>query len=88
MKRRRFIDCGEAGQVRLAAAARGRDQVHAAGRPVRGRLPAIAHRDVVPSALCADAGGRRRSEARCAAKKLYAVHECTNQCARVGFYNY
>ena len=65
MKRCRFIDCGEAGHVRLAAAARGRDQVHAAARPVRGRLPAVAHRDVVPSALRADAGGRRRSEARC-----------------------
>ena len=25
---------------------------------------------------------------RAAAEKLYAVHECTNQCARVGFYNY
>jgi hypothetical protein len=38
MKRCRFIDCGEAGRVRLAAAARGRDQAHAAARPVRGRL--------------------------------------------------
>ena len=65
MKRCRFIDCGETGRVRLAAAARGRDQVHAAARPVRGRLPAVAHRDVVPSALRADAGGRRRSRCRC-----------------------
>ena len=64
-------------RVRLAAAARGRDQVHAAGRPVRGRLPAVAHRDVVPSALCADAGGRRRSEARCRREALCRarVHE-------------
>ena len=35
MKRCRFIDCGEASRVRLAAAARGRDQAHAAARPVR-----------------------------------------------------
>ena len=77
MKRCRFIDCGEAGRVRLAATARGRGQVHAAARPVRGRLPAVAHRDVVPSALRADAGGRRRSEARCRREALCRarVHE-------------
>ena len=56
--------------------------MHAAGRPVRGRLPAIAHRDVVSSALCADAGLQEAAavQKRAAAEKLYAVHECTNQC--------
>ena len=87
MKRCRFIDCGEAGRVRLAAAARGRDQVHAAARPVRGRLPAVAHRDVVPSALRAmqEAAAAQK---RAAAEKLYAAHERTNQCVRVVLYNY
>ena len=28
------------------------------------------------------------AQKRAAAEMLYAVHECTNQCARVGFYNY
>ena len=87
MKRCRFIDCGEAGRVRLAAAARGRDQVHAAARPVRGRLPAVAHRDVVPSALRAEMQEAAAAQKRAAAEKLYVVHECTNQCAQVGFYN-
>ena len=87
MKRCRFIDCGEAGRVRLAAAARGRDQVHAAARPVRGRLPAVAHRDVVPSALRAEMQEAAAAQKRAAAEKLYAVHECTNQCAQVGVYN-
>ena len=27
------------------------------------------------------------AQKRAAAEKLYAVHECTNQCAQVGFYN-
>ena len=87
MKRCRFIDCGEAGRVRLAAAARGRDQVHAAARPVRGRLPAVSptemwyHLRFVPMQEAAAA------QKRAAAEKLNVVHECTNQCAQVGFYN-
>ena len=28
------------------------------------------------------------AQKRAAAEKLYAVHECTNQCAQVGFYNH
>ena len=44
MKRCRFIDCGEAGRVRLAAAARGRDQVHAAARPDGRRLVSVGRR--------------------------------------------
>ena len=88
MKRCRFIDCGEAGRVRLAATARGRGQVHAAARPVRGRLPAVAHRDVVPSALFVPMQEAATAQKRAAAEKLYAVHERTNQCVRVVFYNY
>ena len=88
MKRCRFIDCGEAGRVRLAATARGRGQVHAAARPVRGRLPAVSptemwyHLRFVPMQEAAAA------QKRAAAEKLYAVHERTNQCVRVVFYNY
>ena len=28
------------------------------------------------------------TQKRAAAEKLDALHECTNQCAQVGFYNY
>ena len=88
MKRCRFIDCGEAGRVRLAAAARGRDQVHAAARPVRGRLPTVAHRRMWYHQRFVPMQEAAAAQKRAAAEKLYAVHECTNQCAQVGFYNH
>ena len=56
MKRCRFIDCGEAGRVRLAAAARGRDQVHAAARPDGRRLVSVGRRLLGGAKACVTAG--------------------------------
>ena len=56
MKRCRFIDCGEAGRVRLAAAARGRDQVHAAARPDGRRLASVGRRLLGGAKACVTCG--------------------------------
>ena len=58
MKRCRFIDCGEAGRVRLAAAARGRDQVHAAARPDGRRLASLGRRLLGGAKACGHLWGK------------------------------
>ena len=70
-------------------------------RAGRGSWPATPRLEVGVRSNGADASVARRrddrfvpmqeaaaAQKRAAAEKLYVVHECTNQCAQVGFYNY